>query len=320
MELEQLAGLVALTDINGVGDSRAYELFSEFDSIADLRSQPKSAFSEFQYVDSQMHTEIQSLKENQKCHLQNFKTYQNQGISLIGIEDGRYPEALREYHAPLVLYAKGAVERLSDPTVSVSGSRDTNSAGCKWIHELSSELASAGRTIVSGGANGTDTAAHRGALNATAATIVVLGSGVNVPYPSENADLFTEIVNSGGLLISHRPPEAEPNRHSFIERNKTIAALSPAIIIVATDGSGGTQAQYEIARKQGREVFVPPRETDIAPADGIAPIRNESENSSITDSNTLLHELDEAADSLTSKKDTQATDTDSDQTHFDDWS
>ncbi|WP_253739057.1 DNA-processing protein DprA [Halohasta salina] len=320
MELDQLAGLVALTDIEGIGDSRAYELFQAFDSISELSSQPMSAFSEFHYVDSQTHAELQTLDSKQGTHLEAFEAYLDDGIVPIGIEDGRYPEALRSQHAPLVLYASGETDRLTDSLVSVSGSRETNSVGCKWIKELSSELARAGRTVVSGGALGADTAAHRGALDATGATIVVLGTGLNVAYPPENAELFAEIVDAGGLVISHRPPPAEPNRHAFIDRNKTISALSPGLIVVATDGSGGTQAQYEIAQKQGRHVFVPPHETDITPAEGIDEIRADSSTSTIRSSGALIDDLETLEADLSSDNPKEDADVDSTQTQFGEWS
>jgi len=322
MNLDQLAGLVALTDIQGIGDSRAYELFQAFDSISELRSQPESAFSEFHYVDTQVHTAFQTLDAKQESHLEVFEAHLDDGIVPIGIEDERYPEALRSQHAPLVLYTKGATDRLTDSLVSVSGSRETNTAGCKWIKELSSELATAGRTVVSGGALGVDTAAHRGALNATGKTIVVLGTGLNVPYPPENAELFAEIVDDGGLLVSHRPPEAEPNRHAFINRNKTISALSSGLIVVATDGSGGTQAQYEIAQKQDRRVFVPPKGANITPSEGIGEIRADSSTTPVTSSGALIDELEKVETDLASdglKEHTNGVDDDSTQTQFGEW-
>lgn len=320
MELDELAGLVALTDIDGIGDSRAYELYHAFESISELSSHPLEAFSEFHYVDSQTHTEFQTLNSKQKTHLEAFEANEDDGITPIGIDDDRYPDTLRNQHAPLVLYAKGAIDRLNDSLVGVSGSRETDSTGRRWIRELCSELAVAGRTVVSGGALGTDTAAHRGALDATGATIAVLGTGLNIPYPPENDDLFADIVDGGGLLISHRPPEAEPNRHAFINRNKTISALSPGIIVVATDGSGGTQAQYEIAQKQGRQVFVPPIEIDLYPSEGIDAIRDDPETSAISANGRLLSELDAAEADLLENNGDEPTNVDSDQTQFGDWS
>ena len=320
MKLDELAGLVALTDIDGIGDSRAYELFQAFESISELSSHPLEVFSEYHYIDSQTHTDFQTLDSKQERHLEAFEAHQNNGITLIGIDDNRYPDTLRNQHAPLLLYAKGAVDRLNDSLVSVSGSRETDSTGRTWIRELCSELAAAGRTVVSGGALGTDTAAHRGTLDTTGATIAVLGTGLNVPYPPENDDLFADIVDDGGLLISHRPPEAEPNRHAFINRNKTISALSPGIIIVATDGSGGTQAQYEIAQKQGRQVFVPPTEIDLSPSKGTDEIRANPKTSTITANDVLLSELDAAEADMLKNNGDGPTNGDSNQTQFGDWS
>lgn len=281
MDDDNLATLVALTELPGIGDSRALELFRAFEKGPELQASPRKAFEDFHYVDADTYEQLQDLGSTVGKYRDQFDRYREQGIRIIGIDDDRYPETLRRHHAPLVLYAKGNVARLTDQSVSVSGSRETNESGQEWIRNVAHELAAEGYTIVSGGARGTDTEAHEGALDATGATIVVLGTGVNIPYPEDNAELFSDIVDAGGLLLSHRPPEAEPTRYAFLDRNETISALSPGIIIVATDGSGGTMAQYETALEQGRRVFVPEEGHEIQPNSGLEELR-------INDSNTVI--------------------------------
>ncbi|MFC7074398.1 DNA-processing protein DprA [Halovenus rubra] len=294
MNDDDLATLLALTELQGIGDARALELFRAFETGAELQTSPQEAFEKFHYVDTDTCEKLQQLEPTVDEYRQQFRQYRSEGIEVIGIDDDRYPQTLRTYHAPLVLYAKGNLDRLGCQTVSVSGSRRINEVGQKWIRNIAREMAGEGYTIVSGGARGTDTAAHEGALDVNGATIVVLGTGVNVPYPEENADLFSNIVDADGLLLSHRPPEAEPARYAFPERNQTLSALSPGIVIVATDGSGGTTAQYEIALDQERRVFVPEASLDIQPNEGLKELRSSESTTVVSSAAAIEAEITES--------------------------
>lgn len=291
MELTHKALLAALTDISGIGDARAYELYNHFDDPRDLLSAPASLTDKYHYVDETILTDIRSLDDEVEGYLDRFETYESNGITILGIAEDRYPEAVRAGPAPVLLYAKGNAELLTGNTVGVSGSRETNETGQRWIESLSAELAGNGYTLVSGGARGADTAAHRGALDTDGSTIAVLGTGVNVAYPPENQSLFDQITETGGLLISMRPPDAEPTRHAFLDRNELIAALSDGMIFVATDGNGGTIAQYKIALDQDLPIFVPPPDLDIAPNGGLDSVREADATKSITTASDLLDTL-----------------------------
>jgi len=288
MELTHKALLAALTDISGIGDARAYKLYKHYDDPFDLLSAPASLIDEYHYVDETTLTEIRLLDDDVEDYLDQFETYDANGITIIGITEDQYPEVVRTGPAPVLLYAKGNVELLTEDAVGVSGSRETDETGKQWIESLSVELAQGGYTLVSGGARGADTAAHRGALDTDGSTIAVLGTGVNVAYPPENKILFKQIINTNGLLISLRPPDAEPNRHAFVNRNKIISALSDGIVFVATDGNGGTMAQYKIALKQGRPIFVPPPELNIIPNDGLTTIREADATKSVSTASDVI--------------------------------
>lgn len=291
MNTTDKAILAALTDLSGIGDARAYNLYTHFDDPSTLLNAPESLADEFHYVDTTTLTEIGSLDEEIEAYRRQFDTYESDDITVLGIEDDQYPDAVRDGPAPVILYAKGNVELLTGPTVGVSGSRETNETGQQWIRSLSSDLVDDGYTVVSGGARGADTAAHQGALETKKSTISVLGTGVNVAYPPENQSLFDRIINTGGLLVSMRPPDAEPTRHAFIDRNELIAALSDGIVFVATDGSGGTMAQYETAAEQDRPAFIPPANLNIEPSDGLATLRESNNTTSIQSAAELSNAL-----------------------------
>ena len=288
MKLIHKALLAALTDISGIGDARAYELYDHFEDPLDLLDAPASLTDKYHYVDEATRTDIRSLDGEIEGYLNRFDAYESNGIAILGIVERRYPEVVRSGPAPVLLYAKGNVELLTGDAVGVSGSRETNETGQQWIESLSADLAENGYTLVSGGARGADTAAHRGALDTGGSTIAVLGTGVNVAYPPENQSLFERIIDTGGLLISMRPPDADPARHAFLDRNELIAALGDGMIFVATDGSGGTMAQYKIALEQGQPIFVPPTDVDITPNDGLTTIREGDATKSINTASDLL--------------------------------
>jgi DNA processing protein len=290
MEISNKALLAALTNISGIGDARAYELYKHFKYPMDLLSAPASLADSYHYIDEAKLTEIRSLNDEVEDYVDRFNSYEANGISILGITENRYPESVRAGPAPVLLFAKGNLKPLTGHSVGVSGSRETNQTGQQWIKSLSAELAESGYTIVSGGARGADTAAHCGALDTDNLTIAVLGTGVNVAYPPENQSLFDNIIGTDGLLISMRPPDAEPARHAFLDRNKLIAALSDSMIFVATDGNGGTMTQYKMALEQKRPVFVPPTNLDITPNGGLTTMR-EADGTKIINSASDVYEM-----------------------------
>ncbi|MGQ4555994.1 DNA-processing protein DprA [Halobellus sp. GM3] len=281
MNLDTLSRLVALTELRGVGDKRALQLYDAFDSLDRLYAADSDAFDAFHYVDGDTVEELHELGDAVDRNRERFRRCEAEGIDVIGIEDPRYPAALRRDHAPLVMYARGETDLLARPSVSFAGSRDTDERGRQWAREVAEALAEE-YVIVSGGALGVDTAAHEGALRAGGETIVVFGTGVKRPYPEENRALFERILESGGLVVSHRPPDAGPSRHGFLHRNKTNSALSEGIVVVATDGSGGTMSQYRDAVSQGTPVFVPPPELGVTPTGGIREMLDAGDATAVT--------------------------------------
>jgi len=121
-------------------------------------------------------------------------------------------------------------------------------------HQLARHLASRGIHVISGGALGIDGAAHRGALAAGAATTVVLGNGVDIAYPARHAAMFRDVLATGGSLASLCPDGAEPRPHTFPRRNRLIAALADAVLVIEADIRSGSLSTAQAARKFGRVV------------------------------------------------------------------
>jgi DNA processing protein len=177
--------------------------------------------------------------------------------SIIPMNDPGYPALLLEIpDPPPFLYVYG---NLGDcmGNIAVVGSRSATPYGRATAERLSSEMAAAGATIVSGLARGIDTAAHRGALAAGGKTIAVLGSGLERIYPAVNHDLFHEIAASGAV-ITELPLKAGPDGHHFPVRNRIISGISLGTVVVEAARKSGSLITARLALEQNREVFAVP--------------------------------------------------------------
>jgi len=172
-----------------------------------------------------------------------------------------YPALLREIHdPPKVLYAKGDIQVLSKPAVAIVGSRRCTPRARALAFSLARDIASRGWCVVSGLARGIDTAAHQGALAAgvCGSTIAVFGAGIDVVYPPENVQLASSIVDAGGLLLSPFARGAPPLAKHFPQRNRIVAGLGRATIVVQAALASGSMITARLAADMGREVLAVP--------------------------------------------------------------
>ena len=174
----------------------------------------------------------------------------------------QFPALLREIHDPpprLFLRGNGDAELLSRPSVAIVGARACSSYGGQVARMLGRELTAAGLVVVSGLARGIDGEAHRGALEADGLTVAVLGCGIDRDYPAAHRELARRIAVSG-LLVSEYAPGVEPAPWRFPARNRIIAGLAVAIVIVEARERSGALITADFALEDGREVFVVPGE------------------------------------------------------------
>ena len=180
------------------------------------------------------------------------------GVQVLTWTDAGYPPNLREaYDAPPVLYVRGQVETRDEWAVAVVGTRRASVYGKEATRMLSAGLAQAGVTVVSGLAQGIDAMAHRACLDAGGRTIAVLGCGVDVVYPAQNAHLAAEIVERGAL-VSEYALGTRPDARNFPPRNRIISGLALGTIVVEADLNSGALISAGFAVEQGREVFAVP--------------------------------------------------------------
>lgn len=174
--------------------------------------------------------------------------------------DPDYPLGLLDLEESPVLYLLGSTT--TAPAVAVVGTRRSTGYGMALAEGFGAALARAGWTTVSGLARGIDGAAHRGCLRASGTAVAVLGSGVDVVYPAEHRGLYRRILEANGAVISEYPPGTPPDRWRFPARNRLIAAISSAVVVVEAGESGGALITARLAAEIGRPVFVVPGDVD----------------------------------------------------------
>ncbi|HEY8487101.1 MAG TPA: DNA-processing protein DprA [Limnochordales bacterium] len=180
------------------------------------------------------------------------------GAQAVSLWDADYPRMLRLVpEPPPVLFVRGCRPRLSVRAVAVVGSRQADMAGVLAAERLAMELAAAGFTVVSGLAQGIDAAAHRGALRAGGCTVGVLGCGIDRVYPREHEELYAAVARAGAL-VSEYGPGVEPAPWQFAARNRIIAGLCAAVVVVEARARSGALATAQWAAELSREVLAVP--------------------------------------------------------------
>jgi DNA processing protein len=208
-----------------------------------------------------------------------------ENIRLLTYTDPDYPPLLKEiYDHPLLLYLKGTLSPRDGQSIGIVGTRSASGYGRAVARKWSSQLAARGFTIVSGLARGIDTQAHWGTLEANGRTIAVLGYGFGYIYPKENARLYHEIEKTGAIVTEY-PWKKYHGKTSFPLRNRLIAGLSRATLVVESRQRGGSLITAHFANEYNRSVFSVPGPVNSATSRGT--------NRLIRDGATLVTSVDE---------------------------
>ncbi|MBR2590711.1 MAG: DNA-processing protein DprA [Clostridia bacterium] len=178
-----------------------------------------------------------------------------EGYRILTPDDAAYPQAFKHMpDFPCVLYVQGNIDFNAEPMISIVGARKASYYGLNVATRLAYSLAKGGAVVVSGGAMGIDSAAHKGAVLAGGKTVMVLGSGLSADTLKEHAALRQAVLQSGAL-ISEFPPDYQANRYSFPIRNRLIAALGRGTVVVQASASSGSLITADFAKQYGRDVY-----------------------------------------------------------------
>ncbi len=262
---------LAWSHIPGVGAILIQRLYQQFGSLATAW---EVSLSELQTVEGIGELGAENiLKERRKLDPQSLlEQHEAENPAFWIPTDAEYPRWLLEIpDPPPVLYYRGQVNLLENqgmtPAVSIVGTRGPSDYGRRWARRLSVALAQVGFTIVSGLAEGIDTEVHQSCLDVGGRTIAVLGTGVDVVYPYFNRNLSNQIAEQG-LLISEFPAGTQPDRTHFPRRNRIIAGLSRATLVIEAPQKSGSLITARLANEYGREVYALPGTLDNQRAKG----------------------------------------------------
>lgn len=235
--------LIKLQMAFGVGSARAFSIYCAIENGGKYSEKELEKLNEID--DTQIEEIINDCKNNQ--------------IDILTIDDEKYPDILRNISIPpLVLFVKGKMPDFdNDPVICVVGPRKVTDFGRRASYSLSRRLSKAGMIVVSGGALGTDSAAHKGALSVNGTTVAVLGCGILCDYLPQNRELRKEISETG-CLISEYPPNFSASKYTFPVRNRLMSALSYSTVIVEAGYKSGALITAKHALEQGKDLFVIP--------------------------------------------------------------
>jgi len=228
------------------------------------------------------------------------------GVRILLAGDAEFPEALRHIHdCPVVLYVRGRLDRNDAVALGIVGSRRCTYYGLEQAERFGGLLARAGFTVVSGGARGIDTAAHRGALAAGGRTLAVMGCGLSKTYPPENAELFEQIIaEDRGALVSELPMAVGVQSRNFPLRNRIISGLTLGTLVVEAARKSGAMITAREAIEQGREVFAVPGRIDSVMSQGTNYIIGSGSAKLVQDLDDILDGLGEVGRTLTTPEPT----------------
>jgi DNA processing protein len=259
--MDSKEALIALNLIEHVGPVRARLLLEHFGDAPKILSASKAALLHVRNIGEETAAAIAGWEKTVDLAGE-LKRISDFGCHVLIQSDENYPASLREiYDPPLVLYVKGALTAKDKNAVAMVGSRMTTHYGIETARKLAYQLAYVGVTVVSGGARGIDTAAHQGALAAKGRTVCVLGTGINLVFPPENAELFGRIAEAGAV-ITQFPFNRNGDRQSFAIRNRIVAGMTLGTVVVEADLSSGALITSNFATEYGRQVFAVPGRID----------------------------------------------------------
>ena len=205
--------------------------------------------------------EINKIKNTK--HVKNTKKIKDikqvQKIQQIKYTDNEYPEKLKKIkNPPQTLYVVGDATLLNKQSIAIVGSRDASEYGKKYTALFSSSISNSNIAVVSGLALGIDAVAHKYAMEKQGKTIAVIASGFEHIYPKENIPLYQAILKNGGCIVSEYPPETKLNMQAFPIRNRIIAGLSMAVIVIEAKYRSGSSITAKYALEQKKEAFCLP--------------------------------------------------------------
>lgn len=260
----ELRSALGLADADGIGAVRFRRLVDRFGSARCALAEGPAAVRS-----GALPGDLSAVADARAAPGDRVDTLEEGGVRLVSYGLPGYPDRLGHLHRPPpVLYLLGEGDLPHARAVAVVGTRKATGYGRRMARDLAGGLARAGWTVVSGMAAGIDGAAHRAALDAGGRTVGVLGSGLDHQYPASNRALYRR-MRDDGLLVTEFPPSTRPEPAFFPRRNRIIAALADAVVVVQAGRRSGALITADLALELGREVLAVPGPVGPAASEGV---------------------------------------------------
>lgn len=260
---EDLLYVLALQRVKGIGDVNAKKLIAHCGSAKNVLNEKRHVLEKINGVGS---FTIKNLfkSENLKEAEKELKYIQKNNIETLYFENKNYPSKLKHcVDGPILMFKEGDFNLENQPIISIVGTRKITSYGRDFCERLVAELKEYNPIIVSGFAYGVDICAHRAAIKNDLQTIGVLAHGFEDVYPKSHKKYVSEVNNSGGFITDFWHND-ELQRENFLKRNRIVAGISEATVIIESADKGGSLVTADIANSYSRDVFaVPGRSTDV---------------------------------------------------------
>ncbi len=262
MRHEDLIYLLALQKIDNIGDVLAKKLVSACGSAEAVF---KSKSSQLKAIDGVGSERIKRLHDKRAFQMAEaeLRFIDNHEINVASFQSDSYPEKLKHCtDGPLLLFSKGNIDLDRRKIISIVGTREITPHGNDFCRQMISDLAPLDPVIVSGFAYGVDIAAHQAALDCNLQTIGVIAHGLNQIYPKVHKRYMSDIMQNGGFMTEFWST-SEPEKENFVKRNRIVAGISEATIVIESAEKGGSLITANLANDYNRDVFaVPGRTTD----------------------------------------------------------
>ena len=287
---KELVYQISLSLVPNIGDIHAKALITHFGNAKDIFSARKKELEALEGIGTIRAASIKSFHDFEKTE-EEIRFIEKYKITPLFITDKKYPQRLLNcYDSPSMLYYKGNADLNSSKIVAVVGTRNNNEYGKNICEKLIEELAAEEIIIVSGLAFGIDTIAHKAAIKNNMQTIGVLAHGLDRVYPSQNSALAKQMLTNGGLLTEFRSM-TKPDRQNFPSRNRIVAGISDAVIVVETGIKGGSLITAELGNNYNKDVFAFPGRANDTKSEGCNFLIKNNKAALITSAEDLLENM-----------------------------
>ena len=256
-----------LSNITGLGHIKVKQLLEEFETAENIYNLTNTQINNIPYFNDKLKL---SLKNKNLDYAEGIiSDCRTKEIEIITIASEKYPKKLAYiFDPPIILYKKGKDFNYDELAgIAVVGTRKATPYGLTTAENFGRDLSLNGMMVISGMAEGIDSAAHKGAIKAGCPTVAVLGTGVDICYPKFNQELYEYIINYGAVL-SEYPPGASAHPSHFPARNRIISGISEATLVVEADLKSGSLITADMANDQGKDVFAIPNNINAPKARG----------------------------------------------------